>query len=149
MPDIEQPPLDLDPGEKVLRVLRSDRARYWRDHGVMAVLGMAVVGVVLFAIGNENVAIGALGAVLAIGARGAYLASEQFAQRWWLTSRRIILPGARAINLAEMETARKLLGDVQLVTRGGDKHLIKHVAEPDTLVAELLAARDKRRKARG
>lgn len=147
MGDEMQPPLKLARGEKVIRVIQTDRARYWRDHGIMAVLGMVVVGLVLLAIGNEHVAIGASGAVLAIGARGVYLASEQFGQRWWLTSRRVILPGARGVALAELETARKLLGDVQIVTRGGDKHLIKHVAAPDALVAEILAARNGWRKA--
>lgn len=138
----ETPPLDLSPGERVVRVIRSDRGRYWRDHGIMALFGMGLVGVVLWLIGNDHVAIGALGAVLAVGARAAYLASEQLAQRWWLTSRRVILPGARAVGLREVQTARKILGDVQLITLTGDKHLIKHVAAPDALVAEILAARD-------
>jgi len=146
----DNPPLDLDRGETLLRVIRSDRGRYWRDHGIMAVLGMVAVGLVLTLIGNDHVAIGALGAVLAIGARGAYLASEQLGQRWWLTSRRVMLPGARVVGLSELETARKILGDVQLVTRTGDKHLIKHVAAPEALIAEILAARDgKRAKRRG
>lgn len=138
----DRPPLDLDRNETLVRVIRSDRGRYWRDHGIMAVLGMLVVGLVLTFIGNDHVAIGAIGAVLAIGVRAAYLASEQLAQRWWLTSHRVILPGARAVALRELETARKLLGDVQLITLSGDKHLIRHVAGPDALIAEILAARD-------
>ena len=138
----QTPPLDLEPGERVIRLIRTDRGRYWRDHGVMAVLGMIGVAAVLALIGNDHVAIGAGGAVLAIAARGAYLASEQFGQCWWLTDRRMILPGARAVRLSELDAARKLLGDVQLVTRGGDKHLLKHVGEPDALIAEILAARD-------
>jgi hypothetical protein len=143
------PPPDLDRGETLVRTIRSDRARYLRDHGVMAVIGMAAVGGVLAAIGNDHVAIGALGAVLAIAARGAFLMSEQLGQRWWLTTRRVILPGPRTVHLAELEAVRKILGDVQLVTKGGDKHLIKHVAAPEALIAEILAARDKRLKARG
>lgn len=147
MPDTLPPP-DLERGETLIRTIRSDRGRYLRDHGIMAVLGMAVVGGVLLAIGNQHVAIGALGAVLAIAARGAYLMSEQLGQHWWLTTRRVVLPGARTVHLAELEAVRKILGDVQLVTKGGDKHLIKHVAAPDALIAEILAARDKRLKAR-
>lgn len=139
----ETPPLDLEQGEKLLHTIRSDRGRYLRDHGIMAVLGG-----VLALIGNDHVAIGALGAVLAIAARGIYLMSEQLGQRWWLTNRRLILPGARAVFLAEVEAVRKILGDVQVVTRGGDKHLIKHVAAPEALMAEILGARDKRLKSR-
>ncbi len=141
-------PPDLDPGEKLIREIRSDRAKYWRDHGVMAVVGMAGVGGVLWAIGSPHVAIGALGAPLAIGARAAYLASEQLGMRWWLTSRRIWLPGGRAVALGEVETVRKLLGDVQIITRAGDKHLIRHVGDAEALIGEITTARDRRRKAR-
>ena len=142
-------PPDLDPGEKLLREIHSDRGRYWRDHGVLALLGMAGVGLVLWAVGSPHVAIGALGAPLAIGVRAAYLSSEQLAARWWLTNRRIWLPGGRAVGLAELATVRKLLGDVQLITRAGDKHLIRHVGGADALVAEITAARDRRQRRKG
>lgn len=139
---------ELEQGEKLLREIASDRATYWRDHGIMALAGMAAVGVVLLIMGSAHVAIGALGAVAAIGVRGAYLASEQLAARWWLTDRRLLLPGGRAVNLLEIETARRLFGDVQIVTAGGDKHLLKHVADAPQVAADILAARDKRRKRR-
>ena len=139
-------PPDLEQGEKLLREIASDRGRYWRDHGVLALLGMVAVGGVLLAMGNPHAAIGALGAPLAIGARAAYLASEQLGNRWWLTSQRLWLPGGRAVGLMEIATARKLLGDVQIITRAGDKHLIRHIADPSALVAKIEAARDKRAK---
>ena len=140
---------ELEPGEKLRREIASDRGRYWRDHAIMALGGMAGVGVVLTLMGSAHVAIGALGAVLAIGVRAAYLASEQLATRWWLTDRRLIGPGGRVVWLGELETVRRLLGDVQIVTRAGDKHLIKHVADAPAVVAEIAATRDKRRKRRG
>lgn len=149
MQEAETPPLDLERNESLIRVIRSDRARYWRDHAVMAGLGMAGIVLVLLVIGNPHVVIGALGAGVAIAVRGAYLASEQLSQRWWLTDRRVILPGARSVHLAQVAKARKILGDVQLVTVAGDKYLIKHVASPDDLVAQVMAARDARRRARG
>jgi len=143
-------PPDLDKGEKLLCEIASDRGRYWRDHGVLAVLGMVLVGGVLLAIGNPHAAIGALGAPLALGVRGAYLASEQLAKRWWLTSQRLWLPGGRAVGLMEIATVRRLMGDVQIITRSGDKHLIRHIADPAGLVARIEAARDRRAKrARG
>lgn len=138
----------LEQGEKPLREIRSDRGRYWRDHGLMALLGMALVGGVLLAIGNDHVAIGALGAVLAISVRGIYLASEQLGMRWLLTDRRLLGPGGRSIMLLEIEAARRLLGDIQIVTRSGDKQLLKHIADPQTVIAEIERARAKRRKAR-
>ncbi|MGY6412085.1 MAG: hypothetical protein ACXIUV_13815 [Alkalilacustris sp.] len=140
------PQPELAQGEKMLREIRPDRGRYWRDNAILALAGMAGVGVVLLVIGSPHVAIGALGAPLAIGARAAYLASESLGARWWLTSQRVLLPGARSVGLLEIETVRKLLGDVQIVTRSGDKHLLRHIAEPEKLVADIHAARDKRQK---
>ena len=144
-----RPAPEMEKGEKLLREIASDRSTYWRDHGVMAALGMAVVGGILWAIGNPHVAIGALGAPLAIGARALYLASEQFSNRWWLTDRRLILPdGRRQVMLLEVEMVRRLFGDVQLVTRSGDKHLIKHVADARALATEIERARQQRAQRR-
>ena len=131
-------------GERLIAEIRSDRGRYWRDHAVMALLGMAAAGVFLWFIGSDHVAIGSLGAVLALAVRGLYLASEQLRMRWRLTDRRLLLPDGRAVALLEVETVRKLLGDVQLITRSGDKHLIKHLADADALVALITQARERR-----
>lgn len=140
------PPPELAKGEKMLRPIVPDRGRYWRDHGILALVGMVGLGVVLLAIGSPHAAIGALGAPLAIAARAGYLASESLGARWWLTSQRLLLPGGRAVALLEIETVRKLLGDVQIITRAGDKHLIRHIAAPEALVAEIAEARARRLK---
>jgi len=138
--------LTLEKGEKVLAELRSDRGRYWRDHAVLAVLGMAGAGAVLWLLRSDHVAIGSLGAVLALGVRGLYLASEQLKSVWVLTDRRLVLPGGRSVMLLEIETVRKLMGDMQIITRAGDKHLIKHIADPAAMVALLDQARTRRAK---
>ena len=138
-----------EPGEKILREIRSDKATYWRDHGVMAVLGMGVVGMVLSLIGSDHVAIGSLGAVLALAVRGLWLYSEQMKFRWVLSNMRLVGPGGRQVYLLELEKARRLFGDIQLITKSGDKHLIKHIRQSDHLVAEIEAARDKRAKRKG
>lgn len=138
--------LTLEKGEKVLSKLRSDRGRYWRDHALLAVLGMAGAGAVLWLLGSDHVAIGSLGAVLALGVRGLYLSSEQLKSVWVLTDRRLVLPGGRSVMLLEIETVRKLMGDIQIITRTGDKHLIKHIADPDAFVALIDQARTRRAK---
>lgn len=139
----------LDPGEKVLATFRPDRGRYWRDHGIMAAALMALAGLVLWWIGSPYPAIGSLGAILAVGVRAAYLASETLALRWTLTDRRVILPdGRRAVMLRELTTIRPLLGDVQLVTATGDKHLLKHLASGGSVVRQITEARDRRAKRR-
>jgi hypothetical protein len=137
---------ELASGEKLLAELRSDRGRYWRDHAILAVVGMVGAGVVLLAIGSEHAAIGSLGAVLALAVRGLYLAREQLGFRWYLTDRRVMLPGDRQVMLLEIETVRKLMGDLQIITRAGDKHLIKHLADAGAVVTQITQARDRRAK---
>ena len=139
----------LETGEKVLLDIRSDKGTYWRDHGVMAVLGMLGAGVVLWVIGSPHVAIGSLGAVLALIVRGLWLYSEQMKFHWVLTDRRMIGPGGRTIFLLELENVRRLFSDIQLITKTGDKFLIKHNAQAAQLVDQINAARDKRAKRKG
>ncbi|MCC5986777.1 MAG: hypothetical protein JJT95_03780 [Pararhodobacter sp.] len=137
----------LEAGEKILGELRADKGRYWRDHALLAVLGMAGAGSVLWLIGSEHVAIGSLGAVLALAVRGAYLYSEQMKTVWRLTDRRVILPdGKRSVMLLEIDKVRRLMGDLQIITRAGDKHLVKHLADPLAEVTRIETARDRRAK---
>ena len=139
----------LEPGEKRLEDYRPDRGRYWRDHGVMAVGLMALAGGGLWLIGSPYPAIGSLGAILAVAVRALYLAPETLAMHWVLTDRRVILPGGqRAFMLMELQTVRPLLGDVQLITRSGDKHLMKHLPDAAGVVKRILDARDRRAKRR-
>ena len=141
--------LELEKGEKRLIDIRSDKATYLRDHLVLAILGMGLVGMVLAVVGSDHWFIGSLGAVLALGARGAYLYSEQMGVHWVLTNRRLVGPGGRNVYLLELITVRRLFGDVQLVTRAGDKYLIKHVAGAEDVVETILRARDRRSKRAG
>lgn len=140
---------ELETGEKVLLEIRADRATYWRDHGVMAALGMVGAGVVLTFLGSPHVAIGSLGAVLALIVRGLWLYSEQMKFLWVLTNIRLIGPGGRIVYLLELDKVRRLFGDIQIITKTGDKFLVKHVAGSDAVVAQINAARDKRAKRKG
>ena len=133
--------LDAEPGETLLAEFRADRSAYIRGHLVMAAVLGAVAGAALVATGNPAPWAGPVGAILAIGIRGWYLASEVLGMRWQLTDRRIVLPGGRAFRLPDLVAVRPFLGDVQLVTHQGDKHLIKY--QPDA--AATVAAIDKAR----
>jgi hypothetical protein len=69
--------------------------------------------------------------------------------RWVLTDRRVVMAGGqRSVMLLELETVRTLLGDVQLITKAGDKHLLKHLANGSDVVQEITNARDKRARRR-
>ncbi len=69
-------------------------------------------------------------------------------QHWALTDRRVFLPGTRSVNLLELQVIRPLLGDVQLITKAGNKHLLKHLAQPAEVVRRITEARDRRAKRR-
>ena len=127
-------------GERVVQEFRPDRAAYWRAHLVMAVLLGILAGLLLLWQGNPYPVVGPVAAVLAIGIRAAYVASEAMAEVWRLTDRRLLGPASRVIPLAQMKTARPFLGAVQVVTLTGDKHLIKYQADPAATAARLLAA---------
>ena len=120
----------LQDGETVLAEFRADRIAYWRSHLIMAVVLGAAAGLFLLWQGNPYPVAGPMGAVLAIGARAAYLASEALAEVWRLTDRRLLGPGGRAIPLAQVRSAKPFLGSVQITTTTGDRHLIKYQADP-------------------
>lgn len=141
-------PAILDPGERLLAEYRPYRNRYWRDHALMAIVLMALAGGVLWATNTPRPEVGALGAVLAVAVRAAYLASETLALRWVLTNKRLIVQGNRGVPLMEVETVRPLLGDVQVITRSGDKHLLKHLADAAAVIARINEARERRAKRR-
>ena len=136
----------LDPGEAVLVTFTPGRATFWRDTAYLAFAGAAGIGVMMVVLQNPHVVVGVLGAAAAVVGRALYLASDSLAARWQMTDRRLIGPGGRMVMLLEIETVRRLMGDVQVVTKAGDKHLLKHMADGPGVVAAILAARDKRRK---
>lgn len=131
----------LQEGETVLAEFRADKAAYWRGHLVMAVVLGAAAGVFLMWQGNPYPVAGPMGAVLAIGARAAYLASEALAETWRLTDRRLLGPGGRAIPLAQVQSAKPFLGAVQVTTTTGDRHLIKYQADPAATANRITSRR--------
>lgn len=147
MPDLPRDPVmgeavmaPLRPDETLLADWPADKASYWRSHGIMAVIGGAVAGGVLVAIGNPTPWVGPVAAVAAMAARGWYLASEALVAHWRLTDQRLQGPGGRAISLAQIKLVRPFLGDVQVITRSGDKHLMKYMGDIPAVVAAIKAA---------
>lgn len=134
-------PVAPDPGEAVLDEFRADRGVYWRTHLILAVLAGVAAGLVLVAMGNPDPWVGPLAALLAVGVRAAYLASEALSDRWVLTERRVLGPGGQVVALAALTRVRPFFGAVQLVTRGGDKHLMKYLADAPAAVAAIDRAR--------
>jgi len=123
------PTTALQQGETVVASFRPDRATYWRDHAWLAAAAMAIGMAVLWAMGNPHVWTGAVGGLAAVAVRAGYVASDELAARWDLTDRRLLGPQTRAVRLGEIATLRRLGSAVQVVTRTGDKHLIKYQAD--------------------
>ncbi|MGI1662859.1 hypothetical protein ACRDNQ_11515 [Palleronia sp. KMU-117] len=113
-----------------------DRRIYLRDHAIMAVAASAAMAALLWAVGNTDVWVAFVAAPLAIAVRGAYLASDELAVVWELTDAALNGPG-RTVPLTQIETVRALGSAAQVVTRGGDKHLIKYLADPKGVAARI------------
>ena len=140
-----QSELPLDPGEKVTAVFEPDPKRYCYDTAVLAGFGIVLVGAALAWMGKvEQIAVAAVAIAAGMALRALYFRSEAFARRWQLTDRRLVGPQGRQVMLLEIRQVRRLMGDVQIVTKAGDKNLIKHLGDSAAVMATIEAARAKR-----
>jgi hypothetical protein len=131
----------LQAGETLVAEFHANRIAYWRSHLIMAVVLGTTAGLFLLWQGNPYPVAGPFGAVLAIGARAAYLASEALTEVWRLTDRRLLGPGGRSIPLAQIRAARPFLGAVQITATTGDRHLIRYQADPAATASRIVARR--------
>jgi hypothetical protein len=138
-----QAPLDSD--ETLLASLTPDAGVYWRSNGILAVALGLLAGVVLVVMRQPAPWVGPLGAVLAIGLRAAYLKSEALGEVWRLSNRRLLGPAGRVVPLSSLKTAQPFFGAVQLITQGGDKHLIKYQLDAVAVVAAIEKAKGARK----
>ncbi len=134
------PSTPLEEGEQVVDSFQADRMTYVRDHAWMAALAMAGGMVVLWLIGNPHLWTGAVGGLAAILIRGGYVASDELAVRWDLTNRRLLGPQTRAVTLGDIAAVRGLGSAVQVVTKGGDKHLLKYLGDKATVMERIKKA---------
>lgn len=118
------------------------RSTYIREHILLAALGSVLLSGLLIYLDNPHPWTGVVGSVLAIGARGAYAMREQLAMVWTLTDTQLIGPDQRVIPLADVAEARHLLSALQVITRTGDKYLIKYQADPAAGASLILKTRD-------
>ncbi|HEY9039467.1 MAG TPA: hypothetical protein VIN05_11080 [Roseovarius sp.] len=130
----------LAPGETVRHVFRADRGAYWRDHAWMAAGAMALGMAILAALGNAHVWTGAVGGLAAIALRAFYLSTEALEAEWQLTDRRLLGPGPTAVPLGDIEKVRGIGSAVQVITRGGDKFLLKFQPDRKAAQARIAAA---------
>lgn len=133
-------PLPLAVGERLVATFRPDRGLYLRNSLILAVVLGGLAGCILLLIGNPHAWTGPVAAALAVGLRAAFLASEALAADWRLTDRRLLGPGGAAVALADLAQVRPFFGAVLVVTRGGDKHLLKHLANGPAIALSIRKA---------
>ena len=108
---------------------KPDMTTYIRAHAVMSAIAMAAGMAILWALGNPHLWTGAVGGLAAVAVRAFYLASDELDARWDLTNRRLLGPQGRVIRLADIAAIRSLGSALQVISRGGDKHLLKYLTD--------------------
>jgi hypothetical protein len=115
----------------------ADRSAYIRSHTWMAAAAMGGAMLMLWLIGNPYVWTGAPAGLAAIVLRGWYLASEELGYVWAIEGDDLVGPGPRRLALSNIEKVNMMGSYVQIVTKTGDKHLIKYQADPATTKAAI------------
>lgn len=118
-----------------------DRRTYFQSHLTLAAIAMAVGMAILWIAGNPHVWTGAIGGLAAVAVRGWYLVDEALAETWDLRDGTLTGPGDRTVPLHDIAKLRRIGSAVQMITRTGDKHLIKFQADPQATIARIEAAR--------
>ncbi|GKY86298.1 hypothetical protein [Sinisalibacter aestuarii] len=128
----------LADGETLVARFSGNLTTYIKEHVMLAAIGSVGAALVLIWLGDANYWVGPVGAVLAIAVRGVYVASEQVGMTWQLTDRRLITPAGLTIPRSEIETVRTIFSAAQVVTRKGDKYMIKYQPDPKAVAATIM-----------
>ncbi|MEC3862736.1 hypothetical protein VK792_15700 [Mesobacterium sp. TK19101] len=118
-----------------------DRQTYIRSNTRLAAGAMVIGVLALWLMGDPHVWTGAIGGLAAIALRGWYLMDEALAEEWELADGRLTCANGRIIALAEIEKVRTMWGLVQVVTKSGDKYLLKNMPDPERVASAIDAAR--------
>ncbi|WP_171130992.1 MULTISPECIES: hypothetical protein [unclassified Ruegeria] len=114
-----------------------DKSAYIRTYAWLAAVAMAGAMIVLWVVGNPYVWTGAPAGLAAVGIRAWYLASEDLAAVWEMSDTTLTGPGPRTVALTQIAEVKTLGSFVQVITKTGDKHLIKYQANPATTKAAI------------
>ena len=131
----------LADGETLVARFKGHPTTYIKEHAMLAAIGAVGATAVLMAMGNPHAWTGAVGALLAIAIRGVYVYSEAVEQTWQLTDRRLLSPTGMIIPRTEIADVRTIISAAQVITRTGDKYLIKYQADPKAVAATIRAGR--------
>jgi hypothetical protein len=119
-----------------------DRKAWLRAQIRLALMAMIAAMLVLKLMDNPNVWVGAVAGMAGIALRSWYLASEEMAAEWVIDGDTIHGPLERQVKLDQIEKIRILGSFVQIITKSGDKHLIKYQANPVATRIAIQQARE-------
>lgn len=120
-----------------------NRSAYITAHAWMAAVAMVAGMGILWAIGNPHIWTGAIGGLAAIAFRGWFMMSEELAVAWRIENDALLGPAERRVPLNQIEAVKTMGSYVQVVTKGGDKHLIKYQSSPETTASALTLASER------
>lgn len=118
-------------------VFTPNKGAYVQTNLTLAAIAMAGAMIILWLIGNPYVWTGAPAGLAAVGLRAWYLASEELVANWEMSATTLTGPGARKVPLNQIEAVNVMGSFVQIVTKSGDKHLIKYQADPAATKAAI------------
>lgn len=128
----------LADNETLIAQFSGNPTTYIKEHVMLAALGAVGATAVLMAMGNPHAWTGAVGALLAIAVRGVYVYSEAVGQVWQLTDKRLLSPAGMSLNRADITDVRTIISAAQVITRSGDKYLIKYQPDPKAVARTIL-----------
>lgn len=119
------------------QTFHADRNVYIKAHVMLAVIGGIGATLLLFVVGNPHVWTGFVASILAVGARGWFMMSEELGHVWTLTNHDLSGPMQRHTTLSDIARVKILGSAVQVITASGDKHLIKFLANPEDVASRI------------
>lgn len=131
----------LNDGESILARFTGDRGTYVKEHIMIAAIGSVLAVAVLMAMGDPNAWVGVVGAIAAVAVRGFYVASEQVGMTWTLTDRRLVSPAGVTIPRSEIANARVIISAAQVITKSGDKYMLKYQSNPKDVADTIMTAK--------
>ncbi|WP_171183870.1 hypothetical protein [Ruegeria sp. HKCCC2117] len=118
-------------------IFAPDKGAYIRTNAWLAAVAMGGAMLVLWLIENPYIWTGAPAGLAAIGIRAWYLASEELVAKWEMSDTTLTGPGPRKVPLNQIQTVNTMGSFVQIVTKSGDKHLIKYQSDPAATKAAI------------
>jgi hypothetical protein len=128
---------DTNLEDAVLAEWRADAQTYWWRSLYLAIGLGILAGIVLLVMQNPHAWTGPVAALIAIFARAAFLKSEALGESWRMTRSRLIGPMGRIVPLSSIERLTTVFGDVLVISRSGDKILLKYLKEPAAVIAAI------------